>query len=125
MITSPIKKSFFTLIELLVVIFIIGLLIAIILPAMRGTNDKAKKTKLNSKIAQIALAAESYYNENDAYPTLAVLKARYSSSNFKTPWGDPITYTFSNTNETFTIKAKCGQGTGFSDIEYTEKGRTP
>ena len=53
----------FTLIELLVVIGIIGILISILLPAISGARNEAKKTQVRSTIAQIELACQAYINE--------------------------------------------------------------
>ncbi|MBU4377433.1 MAG: prepilin-type N-terminal cleavage/methylation domain-containing protein [Candidatus Omnitrophica bacterium] len=49
------KASAFTLIELLVVLAIIGLLIAILLPAIRGAADSAKTAACMNNLRQIYL----------------------------------------------------------------------
>lgn len=68
-------KKAFTLIELLVSITIIGVLVAILLPALASVNKAAKKTKCVNQIRQLATAAASYeaflgnYPHAPAYPS--------------------------------------------------------
>jgi len=53
----------FTLIELLVVLAIIGILTAILLPAISGARDEAKKTQVRAHIKQIEVACKAYVSE--------------------------------------------------------------
>lgn len=56
----------FTLIELLTVIFVIGLLIAILVPALSGARNQAKATQTKALIRVIGVGLESFRGENES-----------------------------------------------------------
>jgi prepilin-type N-terminal cleavage/methylation domain-containing protein len=63
----PRDRHGFTLIELLVVITIIGVLIAILLPAMDKTKEVARNVLCLANLRQIGLATNSYASDNKLY----------------------------------------------------------
>jgi prepilin-type N-terminal cleavage/methylation domain-containing protein len=76
---GPLKRAAFTLIELLVVIAIIGILAAMIFPAVQGAVKKGKTTRAKMQIAQIATAVTSYESDYSRMPVSS--NALYVASN--------------------------------------------
>jgi prepilin-type N-terminal cleavage/methylation domain-containing protein len=67
-VVRQLHRCAFTLVELLVVIAVVGVLIALLLPAVQASRESARCTRCKNNLRQIALAAISFHDSRAVLP---------------------------------------------------------
>jgi prepilin-type N-terminal cleavage/methylation domain-containing protein/prepilin-type processing-associated H-X9-DG protein len=63
-----VRRAGFTVLELLVTIVILGVLIALLLPAVQASRETARRTTCKSQLRQLGLALHNYHEVNRCFP---------------------------------------------------------
>jgi prepilin-type N-terminal cleavage/methylation domain-containing protein/prepilin-type processing-associated H-X9-DG protein len=93
---SPARVSGFTLVELLVVIAIIGVLVALLLPAVQAAREAARRAQCASSLRQNVLAVQMYHDAYAVLPLANLPSQTIGGQSLQIAWFGQVNYTANN-----------------------------
>jgi prepilin-type N-terminal cleavage/methylation domain-containing protein/prepilin-type processing-associated H-X9-DG protein len=111
----------FTLVELLVVIAIIGILVALLLPAIQAAREAARRTQCTSNLKNIGLALLNHHESKKAFPPGCVKDGLATAGKYYNGWTQEIMpYAEDDAIKSLYIPKPAGSATGIDVLNTTD-----
>jgi type II secretory pathway pseudopilin PulG len=82
------SRAGFSMMDLLIVLFILGILLALLLPAVQAAREAARRINCNNQLKQIALALHNYATANKSLFPPAVVCSAAAKAESANPWAE-------------------------------------
>lgn len=103
------RRAGFTLIELLVVLAVLGILLALLIPAVQSAREVARRVECRNKLRQIAIALHTYHDTHSVLPV---------QTSYGPPWGQ----TRHHWSWTVRVLPYLDQGPLYNQLDFTRDG---
>ncbi len=114
------RERAFTLVELLVVIAIIGILVALLLPAVQAARAAAQRVQFANNFKQVSMACRNYHSEHQTFPPGIIYFHWADSTLTVPPYNIPNSYYYNGANWATLILPYLEQDNLYKLIDFTE-----